>query len=116
RTSKTPLCLYLAGLGIKAANVPLVPEVPPPEALFALPPGKLVGLTVRPERLRLMRLKRLELMGVRDERGYATLERVLRELEFAREVMRRARCPVVDVTDTAVEEAAAAILRYRERG
>jgi regulator of PEP synthase PpsR (kinase-PPPase family) len=112
RTAKTPLCLYLAGLGIRAANVPLVPEVPPPKALFALPRGKLIGLTVSPERLRLIRLKRLEVMGIKNDRGYATMERVCQELEFAREVMRKARCPVVDLTDTAVEEAAAAILRH----
>ena len=31
RTSKTPLCMYLAHKGIKTANVPLVPEVAPPE-------------------------------------------------------------------------------------
>lgn len=112
RTAKTPLCLYLAGLGIRAANVPLVPEVPPPKALFALPRGKLIALTVSPERLRLMRRKRLEVMGICDDRGYATTERVLRELEFAHDVMRKARCPVLDVTDTAVEEMAAVILRH----
>ena len=30
RTSKTPTCLYLAGRGIKAANIPLVAGHPPP--------------------------------------------------------------------------------------
>jgi regulator of PEP synthase PpsR (kinase-PPPase family) len=28
RTSKTPTCIYLANRGIKAANVPLVPDIP----------------------------------------------------------------------------------------
>src|SRR3569833_2402335 len=35
RTSKTPTCVYLAIRGIRAANVPLVPGVPPPAQLLA---------------------------------------------------------------------------------
>ena len=31
RTSKTPTCVYLANRGVRAANVPLVPAVPPPQ-------------------------------------------------------------------------------------
>lgn len=31
RTSKTPLCMYLANKGIKAINIPLVPEVDVPK-------------------------------------------------------------------------------------
>ena len=34
RTSKTPLSMYLAHKQIKVANVPLVPEIMPPEELF----------------------------------------------------------------------------------
>ncbi|GAB6179032.1 hypothetical protein JCM14036_03510 [Desulfotomaculum defluvii] len=34
RTSKTPLSMYLAHKRIKAANVPLVPEVAPPQEIF----------------------------------------------------------------------------------
>ena len=30
RTSKTPLCMYLANKGVKAINIPLIPEVPCP--------------------------------------------------------------------------------------
>ena len=30
RTSKTPTCIYLANRGYKVANIPLVPEAPPP--------------------------------------------------------------------------------------
>src|SRR5262249_59895246 len=38
RTSKTPTCIYLANRGIKAANVPIVPNAPLPPALFHPPP------------------------------------------------------------------------------
>ena len=37
RTSKTPLSMFLAYKKIKAANLPLVPEVPLPEELFQIP-------------------------------------------------------------------------------
>ena len=38
RTSKTPLSQYLAHKRLKVANVPLVPEVDPPEELYKVPP------------------------------------------------------------------------------
>ena len=37
RTSKTPLSMYLAHKRFKVANVPLVPEVEPPEELCKFP-------------------------------------------------------------------------------
>ena len=33
RTSKTPTAIYLANRGIKTANIPLVPGMPPPAVL-----------------------------------------------------------------------------------
>ena len=36
RTSKTPTSIYLANRGFKTANIPIVPESPPPNALFTL--------------------------------------------------------------------------------
>jgi len=44
RTSKTPLSMYLAHKRIRAANLPLVPEVDPPEELYWLPPKKIMGI------------------------------------------------------------------------
>ncbi len=40
RTSKTPLSQYLAHKRLKVANVPLVPELKPPEELFQVAPKK----------------------------------------------------------------------------
>ncbi|GAA3321766.1 hypothetical protein GCM10020331_038950 [Ectobacillus funiculus] len=40
RTSKTPLSQYLAHKRLKVANVPLVPEVDPPEELYRVPKEK----------------------------------------------------------------------------
>src|SRR5699024_7786902 len=44
RTSKTPLSQYLAHQRLKVANVPLVPEVDPPEELFQINPERCIGL------------------------------------------------------------------------
>ena len=51
RTSKTPLSQYLAHKRLKVANVPLVPEVDPPEELFSISPEKCFGLKISPEKL-----------------------------------------------------------------
>ncbi|MEO1274991.1 MAG: kinase/pyrophosphorylase, partial [Pseudomonadota bacterium] len=53
RTSKTPTCIYLAYRGIRAANMPLVPGRPIPDAFYdALAAGVLaIGLIASPARL-----------------------------------------------------------------
>ena len=57
RTSKTPLSMYLANKRIKVANLPLVPEVEPPEELFWVPASKVIGLTISPRQLHEIRQK-----------------------------------------------------------
>ncbi len=116
RTSKTPVSLYLAQRGYSVANVPLVPEMPPPEELFAIARSKIIGLTIKHESLVRIRRERLKAMGLNVVAAYADSERVLAELDFARSVFERLRCPVVDVTDRAVEETASRVLEiYKSR-
>src|SRR5439155_5839180 len=59
RSSKTPTAIYLANRGYKVANIPLVPEAPPPPALFTVRHPMGVGLTTNPERLIQIRRNRL---------------------------------------------------------
>lgn len=115
RTSKTPVCMYLAHKGVKAANVPLVPEVGVPDELFALPPGKVVGLTINPNFLNEIRVERLKTLGLTANADYASLRRILMELEFAEDIMKRVGCPVIDVTNRAVEETASKVLEIHYR-
>ncbi len=115
RTSKTPVCMYLAHKGVKAANVPLVPEVKLPEELFALPPGRIVGLTINPSFLNEIRLERLKTLGLTANAEYASLARILAELDYAEGVMRKLGCPVIDVTNRAVEETATKVLEIYYR-
>jgi len=118
RTSKTPLCMYLAHKSIKAANIPLVPEVAPPEEIFTLAKDKVLGLTIKPELLNEIRQERLRTLGLKSGADYASLERILNELDYADSIMRKTGCPVVDVSNKAVEETASKvieIIRHRLR-
>lgn len=115
RTSKTPLSQYLALKRYKVANVPLVPESRPPEELFDLPAERCVGLIISPEKLISIRMERLKSLGLKPEADYAQLERINRELEYARGIYERIGCDVIDVTNKAVEETAGIILRHLEQ-
>jgi len=110
RTSKTPLSMYLAHRKLKVANLPLVPEVEPPQELFWLPSQKVIGLTIDPVLLREIRLERLNALGLKGKAEYASLERIMEELEYSRRIMRRIGCHIFDVSNKAVEEVAGKIL------
>lgn len=114
RCSKTPLCTYLAYQGIKAANVPLVPETPIPEDLFQIDRSKIFGLTIKPELLCEIRKNRMSHLGMVQSTRYANLERVQKELAFAHSIMKKLGCPIIDVTHRGVEEIASNILALYE--
>jgi regulator of PEP synthase PpsR (kinase-PPPase family) len=111
RTSKTPLSMYLANKGMKALNVPLVPEVPIPEELYEIDKKKIFGLTIDPLRLIEIRKRRLDkFSGSSSNLEYANDSRVLEELEFADRIIRRVGCKTIDVTQRAIEDTAFIIL------
>ena len=116
RTSKTPLSQYLAHKRIKVANVPLVPEVDPPEELYLVPPDKCIGLKISPEKLNQIRRERLISLGLSDSASYASINRIKNELDYFEKVVNKIKCPVIDVTNKAVEETANLILsQYYKR-
>jgi len=110
RTSKTPTCVYLANRGVRAANVPLVPAVPPPAELETVRRPLVVGLYTDPERLVQVRVNRLRLLQQDTESEYTDMERVQREIQEARRLYARRNWKSIDVTRRAIEETAAAIL------
>ncbi|MCR8746603.1 pyruvate, water dikinase regulatory protein [Romboutsia lituseburensis] len=110
RTSKTPLSMYLANKNIKVANVPLVPEIPIPKEVFEINPKKIIGLTNTPEKLNIIRQERLKALGLSSNASYANLERILQELDYSEQIMKRIGCPVIDVSSKAIEETAGIIL------
>ncbi len=111
RTSKTPLSMYLAHKNVKVANIPLVPEVDVPSEVYQIDPAKIVGLINTPEKLFAIREERLKAMGLGAGSSYANLDRINQELAYADKIFRKLGCPVIDVSDKAVEETANMILR-----
>ena len=111
RTSKTPTSIYLANRGYKVANLPLVPESPPPPSLFALQHPLVVGLTTNPDRLIQIRRNRLLALNQAPETDYVDVDAVNRELAFARRLFADHGWPVIDVTRRSIEETAYAIVK-----
>ncbi|WP_128896040.1 pyruvate, water dikinase regulatory protein [Longirhabdus pacifica] len=110
RTSKTPLSMYLANKKYKVANVPLIPEIEPPSELFEISPDKVIGLVIQNEALNVIRKERLRALGLKEDAKYAQMDRIEQELIFAEKVMDKIKCPVIDVSNKAIEETASIIL------
>lgn len=115
RTSKTPTCVYLAGRGVKAANVPYVPGIPFSERVLNLRKPLFVALTAAPERLIEIRRNRLKHLGQHRDTDYLDPEKVQDEIKEARRFYTQHGWPVIDVTRRSVEETAAEILTLLEQ-
>jgi regulator of PEP synthase PpsR (kinase-PPPase family) len=110
RTSKTPTCIYLANRGVKAANVPLVPNRPLPPEVETLRGPLMVGLTASPDRLMHIRRNRLRFLHESIDTDYADYEAILREIAASRRLFVQHGWPVIDVSRRSIEETAASIL------
>lgn len=110
RVGKTPLSIYLATLGWKVANVPIIKGIQPPKQLFQIDAGRVVGLTVQPGQLVLYRQIRARHMGIAQRSTYAQAEASAEELEYAHTMFRRGKFRIVDTTDKSIEEAAQEVL------
>jgi hypothetical protein len=109
RVGKTPVSLYLASLGWKVANVPLVGGEPPPE-LFRLPRRRVVGLTIDPDQLLAHRRWRERRLKVSLSGSYSNPLKIREELDAARRVFLQGGFAVVDITNKPVETSAREIL------
>jgi regulator of PEP synthase PpsR (kinase-PPPase family) len=115
RTSKTPTCAHLAHRGLRAANVPYVPDVPLPRELLALEGVLIVGLTVDPSRLVQVRRNRLLMLKEEKETDYIDVQRVRGEVAEARRFYSKQGWPIIDASRRSIEETAAAVLQIYER-
>jgi hypothetical protein len=116
RTSKTPTSIYLANRGYKTANIPLVPESPPPAALYSLKHPMVVGLVTSADRLVQVRRNRLLSLNQAPDTDYVAEDKVKAEIAFARRIFADNGWPVIDVTRRSIEESAAAIINlFNER-
>jgi len=115
RTSKTPICIYLANRGIKAANVPFVPGCPLPQQLFGADMPLIVGLIKDPNQLVQIRKNRLRMPNQDQLTDYVDSETVTQEVGEARRLFQKNQWPIIDVTRRSVEEAAASIIQMLHR-
>jgi len=114
RTSKTPTCIYLANQGIKAANVPLVPEQGMQKEVKELNKPLVVALITTPRNLVEIRTKRSIELGLDLKKDkYTNLEDVTKEIETAKKLFISMGWPIIDTTRRSIEETAAAIMSIR---
>lgn len=110
RTSKTPLSMFLANQNYKVANLPLLPEAHIPEQIFQVDPKKIVGLTSDRKALNSIRRERMLTYGMNPDTEYSKLDRIDRELTFAKDLYEKLNCLVINVSNKSIEETAAIII------
>ncbi len=114
RSSKTSTCFYLAYEGVKAANVPLVPDLPLAPELLSLDPEKVIGL--RMNVIRLMTVREARAQGVNHP---TAMQEYLDQRSLTREVIRANRLMdergwrSLDASYMAVEEVAREVMAMR---
>jgi regulator of PEP synthase PpsR (kinase-PPPase family) len=110
RVGKTPLSMYLAVVGWKIANVPLIPEVNPGRALFQLDRRRVFGLLMEPGQLVYYRTQRQGRMGAGGLGDYTDASKIHLEIEAARALYRRSGFTTLDVTDKPIEASADTVI------
>ena len=101
-SAKLALAAYADSTGL-----PLVSSM---GSLFQVDRSKIIGLVIQAEQLNHIRNERLKNMGVSSSANYASPERIFEEMEYALGIMKKLACPIIDVTNKAVEETASKIL------
>lgn len=116
RTSKTPLSMYLALQGYHVANIPLAPQMEPPQALFEVDPARIFGLVTTVEAIAPIRAQRLGTAQAQSAAGsYADPDAIELEFAYARSLMKRLGCFVVHTDGKAIEESATEIIERLNR-
>ncbi len=115
RAGKTPLSMYLAVLGWKVANVPLVIGVPMPEVLKKVDRRRIIALNINLEQLKAHRKMRQESLGTSDMYSYTSREGISMEIEKARKYYISQGYSMVDVSNKPIETSAEEIIEMITR-
>ena len=120
RSSKSPTAFYLAHRGFNVANIPFYHKVGFPIDLESIGAKTLViGLTIHPEILASIRMKRIEeaAAGRHIRRNkYTNYDEICEEVKNAMRFFTKHKIPYIDVSKKAVEETVAEIIKlYYER-
>lgn len=111
RTTKTPVSIYLSYRGWKVANIPIVMGYPIPQEVLNMDQRKIIALTIKPSRLKLIRLERQEKIGSTELVNYTDDEMVRDEVNYGLELYRKNGYPIIDVTYKSIEETATEVMR-----
>ena len=104
RSSKTPLSMFLASMGYKVSNIPILVDSKVPKELFEIDPNKIFGLTIDKDVLKKIREERLKSLGLSVDSLYSSKERINKEIDYALELMNDLGCVIIDVTYRSIEE------------
>lgn len=104
RSSKTPLSMYLASMGYKVSNIPILVDSKVPQELFEIDPNKIFGLTIDKDVLKKIREERLKSLGLSVDSLYSSKERIGKEIDYALKLMNDLDCTIIDVTYRSIEE------------
>lgn len=115
RSSKTPLSMYLANKSYKVANLPVFPEVHIPQEIYNADSKRIFGLTASPLYIQNIRKKRVQMMGLREDANYSSIERVRSELVFAEDLYYQLGATVIHIENQSIEELAEQIIGHYNR-
>ena len=111
RTGKTPSCMYLAQhYGLRAANIPIILSHELPKSLYKINPGKIAGLICDPLVLQSFRSTRASALQMDYSSDYCDFDHISEEVDYSRKIFNELKCPMVDMTNRAVEETAVEII------
>ncbi len=118
RTAKTPTSIYLAYRGWRVANIPIIQDMELPEEVFQVNPKKVVGFTISPQRLKVVRAERLRKIATHDVADYTDIDAIQLEVIYANRMILKQGWPLIDVTFKSIEETSTEVMRtiYRQMG
>jgi len=109
RTSKSPLSMHLANLGMKVANFPIVLDTEIPQEIMALKDKvPMVGLTIDMDTLLELRRERARSFDLTQDIDSLD-DLVAEEMDNAYRIYAKLKCLVIDVTLVDIEEIASSI-------
>jgi regulator of PEP synthase PpsR (kinase-PPPase family) len=111
RVGKTPLSVYLAYMGWKVANIPVIANSNPTKSLNLIP-FKVFCLIIDPTFLQKRRIDRIKKLGDPKISGYTDLKSINEEIEYCREISQDGKkWPLIDVTYKPIEDIAKEIIQ-----
>ncbi|WP_232364240.1 pyruvate, water dikinase regulatory protein [Desulforapulum autotrophicum] len=115
RAGKTPLSMYMAVMGWKVANVPLVIGVPMPEVLKRIDRRRIIALNINLDQLKAHRKMRQDNLGTSDMYAYTSKKDISLEIEAARRYYLTQGYSMIDVSNKPIETSAEEIIEMITR-